>query len=77
MLMPDSSTIAAEKAEAAHTNDVEEALGKHETNKSKMATKFNSVNKLLGMQSLIGTMANLMVWFMLYFDFTLTSIGTL
>lgn len=76
MLMPDSSTTAAEKAEAAHTNDAEEALGEHETNKSKMATKFNSVNELLGMQSLIGTLANLMVWFMLYFDFSLISNGT-
>lgn len=76
MLMPDSATTAAEKAEAAHINDAEVALGEHETNKSKMSTEFNSVNELLGMQSLIGTLANLIVWFMLYFDFTLTSNGT-
>ena len=51
MLMPSSAATAAEKAEAALSNNAEEVLGEHQSQKSKITTTFTSVNELVGMQS--------------------------
>ena len=75
MLMPDSASTAAEKADAAFMNHAEDALGEHESRKSKLATTFTSVNELVGMPSLLGTMANVMIWMLLYYKFDMSSIS--
>ena len=71
MLMPDSSATAKAKADLADQNDAETALGEHASKKTKLSTKFTSVNELRSINVLLGTIANTIVLAMLYFHFEL------
>ena len=70
-LMPDSATTAAAKSEQEHLNIAEEAMGEHDTKRTKLQTSFTTVSELVGINSLLGLLGNLLVLFLLYYNFDL------
>ena len=69
--MPDSATTSAAKSEQEHLNIAEEAMGEHDTKRTKLQTSFTTVSELIGINSLLGLMGNILVYLLLYFKFDL------
>ena len=74
-LMPDSATTAAAKSEQEYLNIAEEAMGEHDTKRTKLQTSFTTVSELVGINSLLGLLGNLLVLFLLYYKFDLEGGG--
>ena len=76
MLCPDNATVARQKAEQADVDMAEDALAEHHSRRTKLSTSFTAVSAIMGINFLLGTFANCIVVFLVYWKFDFENLNS-